>query len=56
MYQTLEDHKIKLEQVFTLDLDDLKVMGPPLGELKAFYQKIQEKKKEQTVIIEVASK
>ena len=56
MYQTLEDHKIKLEQVFSLDLDDLKIMGPPLGQLKVFLQKIQEKKDEQTMIIEAASK
>ena len=56
MYQTLEDHKINLEQVFSLDLDDLKTMGPPLGELKRFVQAISENKEEQTMKIEAASK
>ena len=56
MYQTLEDHKVNLEQVFTLDLDDLKTMGPPLGELKRFVQAISENKVEQTMKIEAASK
>ena len=56
MYQTLEDHKINLEPVFNLDLDDIKTMGPPLGELKRFVQAISENKVEQTKKIEAASK
>ena len=54
MYQTLADHKIKSDQVFNLDLDDLKTMGPPLGELKRFLQAISKDKEEREMKIKIA--
>ena len=36
MYQILANNKIKCDQVLDLDLDDLKSMGIPLGDVIRF--------------------
>ena len=51
MYETLEDHKIKPDQVFELDRDDIKTMGLPLGDLKRFMNSIPTKNDRKAKVI-----
>ena len=56
MYETFVDNKIQSNQVFKLDVEDLRTLGQPLGDVKRFVQAIPGSKKQQDLKVKTAGK